>query len=170
MKHWTDALPRDACEGGLAWAKTQPDAETAWRTCGRGDWMLWLIGRWAGKPGSDKRRKLVLCCCDVVSEVRRYTRGKTRVAFDRCQRTARSWARGCGATLDDVCAAVGAAEEVAYAAGTVVYASAAAYAAYAYDAADVAAAADDVARVRALARCARIVRSHYPHPPTKGGE
>jgi hypothetical protein len=57
-------------------------------------------------------------------------------------------ARGRGATLDDVRAAADAA-----------YAAAAADNAYG----DVDAYVD--ARDRALARCARIVRRHYPHPP-----
>ncbi len=177
MRHWTDVLPRDACHPAIKWARTQPDAETAWQACARGDWMLWWLGRIAGAPGSDARRALVLCCCDVASIARRHTSGAARRAFDRCQRATRSWAHGRGATLDDVRAAAADAADAAYAA----YAAyAAAYAAYAADAADAAYAADAAdaadaayaayaadadARTRTLARCARIVRRHYPHSP-----
>ena len=30
------------CRSGLAWYESQPDAETAWKNCHRGDWMLWV--------------------------------------------------------------------------------------------------------------------------------
>lgn len=30
------------CEGGT-WLETQPDAQTAWQNCKRGDWMWWVL-------------------------------------------------------------------------------------------------------------------------------
>lgn len=48
-----------ACADALVWTRTQPDAATAWATCERGDWMLWLLGRLSGEPESDARKKLV---------------------------------------------------------------------------------------------------------------
>ena len=29
------------CSDGLVWLNSQPDLDTAWRTCQRGDWLLW---------------------------------------------------------------------------------------------------------------------------------
>jgi hypothetical protein len=42
--HWSDALVTLVARDELvAWARTQPDYETAWATCDRGDWLLWLV-------------------------------------------------------------------------------------------------------------------------------
>lgn len=35
----------NACPEAVEWAATQPDLETAWANCQRGDWMLWLSHR-----------------------------------------------------------------------------------------------------------------------------
>jgi hypothetical protein len=163
--HWSDSLPDNACEESLAWARTQPDRETAWRECRRGDWMLWLIGYYATRPGSEARRLLVRAACACASLVRRHTHGRSRAAFDDALRTARSWALGRGATLDDVRAAAYAASAAdATAATYAAYAAAADAAAFAADAASAA------ARERARARCADIVRRFYPQPPALHAE
>jgi hypothetical protein len=39
-KHWSDAIPDDACIDAKIWARTQKTKAVAWRTCGRGDWIL----------------------------------------------------------------------------------------------------------------------------------
>ena len=184
MKHWWRALLSYACPEVIDWAKTQSDAETAWQNCNRGDWMLWLLGYYAGVEGSDSRRKLVLCCCDVASLSRRYTKGAVRTAFDRCQRATRSWARGRGATLDDVRAAGEAAWEAGLeaaefeghahaarrAANVATNRMDAYVAAYASDCAITACCSElDIASWdRSQALRARIVRRHYPHPPALG--
>jgi len=31
------------CKEAAQWLDTQPDIETAWRTCERGDWMWWAL-------------------------------------------------------------------------------------------------------------------------------
>jgi len=41
----------DACDPALDWYSTQPDFETAWQNCHRGDWMAWL----AEQLGVEKR-------------------------------------------------------------------------------------------------------------------
>jgi hypothetical protein len=51
------------CSHALDWAKGFDTAQAAWDACERGDWMLWLLGKKAGKPGSAKRKKLVLAAC-----------------------------------------------------------------------------------------------------------
>ena len=39
MGHWTDQIVAlGPCPEALAWLRTQPDAETAWATCSRGEW------------------------------------------------------------------------------------------------------------------------------------
>src|SRR3990172_2614405 len=31
------------CEDAIKWLETQPDFETAWNVCERGDWMWWVL-------------------------------------------------------------------------------------------------------------------------------
>lgn len=41
---WIRELAEDgACEEAVAWARTQPDQEAAWRACDRADWAGWLL-------------------------------------------------------------------------------------------------------------------------------
>ena len=184
MKHWTDKYVKlDPCSNAMDWLKTQPNARTAWATCQRGDWMLWLAGVLAGPPGSDSRRPLVLAACDCADLGKAYwTPGDERPA--NALRVTRSWARNEGATLDDV--RVGAAEaaeavRAVRALGAAAWAAAAGAreAAAAAEAAratweeEVAAwaaagareAAEAGAREKTLAKCADIVRRYYPRPP-----
>ena len=142
--------------------------------------MLWLLGKWAGDPESDSRKKLVLATCECARLALLYIKkGDTRSL--KAIETAEAWARGeNGTTLDDVRsaanAAVYAAAYAAYAANATYAAAYAAYAAYAADAAYAAAdaayaayaayAAAD-ARTKILAKCADIVRKHYPKAPRK---
>ena len=155
--HIDDLLTRlGACSDAVAWARTQPDAETAWDTCDRGDWMLWLAGRLAGEPGSDARRPLVLAACECARLALPYVKeGELRPM--RAIEAAEDWARGGATTL----AQVRSAAEADYAAYTVAAYAAASAASAAY----VAAAA--AARSSTLNACADIVRKHYPHPPTE---
>ena len=153
--------------------------------------MLWLLGGLSGPPESDSRRKLVLAACDCAElALKHVPEGEDRPR--KAINTARRWARQeDGVNLDEVrgaadAAAAYAAAYAAYAAADATYATdAAAYAAYtadadadaayaAYAAADAAWAADaaayaayaaDAARTHTHARCADIVRRHYPAPP-----
>lgn len=64
MTNWTRRLvAMGACPDAVAWAKEQPDLTTAWATCQRGDWMLWLAGRCIGKAGSAEHRRVILAAC-----------------------------------------------------------------------------------------------------------
>jgi hypothetical protein len=198
MTHWTDALVRlKACRDAVDWSRKQPDPATAWRECKRGDWMLWLLGKLEhSEPWSDERKRLVRCAVECAAEAEPYEGdGEAWRATAECRRVALAWTRG-EATREDVIAARNAAVEAtagnaagfaaAYAADA---ADAAAYAvatanADANAAADAAAnvattvatyaayAAFDVAeRDYVLARCADIVRLHYPDlPAIKGGD
>jgi len=40
-----DLLPGDACPPAVVWAAQYHDPLTAWKSCERGDWMLWLLAR-----------------------------------------------------------------------------------------------------------------------------
>ena len=65
--HWSVRLTAlgARCEA-VIWAKTQPDAATAWRTCRRGDWMLWV----AAQAGVDrKRNKSLKSSADIVRKM-----------------------------------------------------------------------------------------------------
>ena len=94
MTHWSYAVAKmNACRDAVAWLATQPDTETAWRECKRGDWMLWLLGKQAGAPGSDARRPLVLAACACARLALPYVReGELRPL--QAIETAERWARG----------------------------------------------------------------------------
>ena len=170
-----------ACRDAIEYAATHPDAESAWAACTRGDWMLWICGKLSGPPESDGRQKLVACCCECARlslplyETQYPDDNRVRTCLDIAER----WSRGEG-TLDELLTARRTAYAAAYAdadadaadADAAAYADAAAdAAAYAAAAADADAAADAAAYAaaaagqRCLAKCADIVRRHYPQPP-----
>jgi len=163
-----DALVElNACPDAVDWARTQPDSQAAWRTCDRGDWLLWLLGRTVTK-GSPRHKRLVLVTCRIASDSLRYVakgENRPRVAI----RTTRRWAIG-KASIEDVEAAgraAGAAGAAwaARAAGDAAWAArAAAWAAGA--ARDAAWAAGAAARFAKLKLYARWVREEFPTPPT----
>ena len=99
--HWSKRLPTGACNEAVDWARKQRSAAMAWATCKRSDWMLWLLGSLAGKPGSDARKPLVLCACDCAELAAPYWRkGDDRPA--KALGAARDWARGGATTIDEV--------------------------------------------------------------------
>ena len=66
-KHWSTALEAlDACEDGVAWARTQPSLEAAWEHCERADWMLWLLGH---ERAQANHQQLVLVACKCARTV-----------------------------------------------------------------------------------------------------
>ena len=143
-----------ACSEAVAWAKTQPSFAVAWKTCKRGDWMLWLLA----KRGY-KREQIVTMACDCAALALPYTKDP-RVSA--CLDVVRAWTRG-EATIEKVNEARRNATDAAahaYAAADAA-ADSAAYAAYA--AADAAAnAAAYAARSKTLAQFADIVRREFP--------
>ena len=183
-----------ACPEAIVWAEKHPDMQAAWIACERGDWMLWLAGKYSGPAESPGRRKLVLAATECARLAWPYVREKDHNIIERCYSVAEAWGNN-DPTVS--LAAVKDAADAAYAA----YAVYAAYAAYAADAADAAAAAyaadayayanaaaayaadaDAAAAYAAkrkdvLCRAADIVRKHYPEVPqseaalaAKGGE
>ena len=89
--HWSDALTRmSACDGAVAWARTQPSYAVAWRRCQRPDWLLWLAGRCCHTL--TQRRAIVLSACDCAETALRYVpAGELRPA--EAIRVARAWCR-----------------------------------------------------------------------------
>ena len=175
----------EPCSEAYEWAKRYTSPEKAWAECQRGDWLLWLLGKRAGAPESEARKRLVLCACSCARLALPHTKD---VRVSTCIETAEKWAKG-ETTIEQLrgaravayaayaaehYAAPAAAEaaEAAYAAAATAYtAIEAAYAAAAAGYAAAYAAAATAARYRVLEKCADIVRKHYPRPPkvTKGG-
>ena len=56
-----------ACSEAVCWAGTQPDMGALWANCERVDWMLWLVGKKAGAPHSQARKKLVGCAAECAA-------------------------------------------------------------------------------------------------------
>lgn len=103
--HWSAALSTlDACDEDITWAQTQPDLETAWQTCERPDWLVWLLARLSGDHGSTTHRAIVLtvcACARTALPVLPPDELRPRCAIETTER----WARGeTSVTLNDVCA------------------------------------------------------------------
>ena len=126
----------NACGEAIEYTKQFDSPQAAWDACERGDWMLWVIGKFVGKS----RKKLVRVTCKCARLTWKWMPKEGKSAI----RTAEKWTKG-ETTIKEV-------RTAAYAA------DAAADAAYAADAADAA----DAARKDALRKCADIVRTEYP--------
>ena len=167
MKTHTTYLKKlNACPEAVGWADQFPTLQDAWDNCDRGEWMLWLLGKQVGEPGTKSRKKLVLTACKCARLSLKYIPEDEKRPIKAIQ-TAEKYARGVkGITLQDVrsAAAADAADAAAYAAHAAAYADAADAAAYAAHAAAYAyaAAAAAAARKNALKECANIVRKDYP--------
>ena len=169
--HWSTKLPADACGEAVTWARTQPSANTAWTTCERPDWMLWLLGRLV--KTDDDRKAIVLVACACARTSLKYVKaGETRPL--KAIETAEAWCRG-ETTIEQVRearyaadAASAAASAAAYASASAAAAAAAASAAYAsaYAAAADAAYAAAYAYADAAAYAAYAAAAPPTPPPT----
>ena len=156
-----------ACKDAVEWAEAYDTLADAWAACGRGDWMLWYAAQFTGGPRSKSRKRLVLAACGCARLALPHIPDDERRPLQAVE-TAEAWARGeRGVTLAGVRDAAAYAAHAAYAAADAADAAAhAAYAAYtAYAAAYAADAAAHAARGAVLARCADIMRQHYPTIP-----
>ena len=120
-----------ACSEAREWASGKSLA-AVWKTCKRGDWLLWLCGKMADKPNWPTRKEVVLAACDCAElSLKHVPEGEERPR--KCLETVRAWAAG-NATIDEVRtakrdAANAAADAAAYAAyAAAAYAANAAYA------------------------------------------
>ena len=159
-----------ACPEARKWASGKSLA-VVWKTCKRGDWLLWLCGKMADKPNWPTRKEVVLAACDCVEpSLKHVPAGEERPR--KCIETVRAWAAG-NATIGEVrtakiaafAAFVANTADISYAA-----AYAAAYAAYAVDtpyAAWIAANAADAARTKILTKCAVLVRKRLKVQDTR---
>ena len=184
-----------ACGDAVRWARTQPSLDVAWATCPRGDWMLWLAARLLpGDSAVPDRRsparvQLVRAALECARLAWSHVREDHHAVVAACYETTQQWCEGAASIAQVRTAAAAAyaayadavsaaADAATYAAAYAAYATyAAAYAAYATYAASAAYAAADAAAAAAadadaasvgvatLARCADIVRQHYPTPP-----
>ena len=160
MSHWSRKLQAiGACLDAVEWARTQPSLAAAWRTCERGDWMLWLAGRRIVTAGSLSHRRVVKAAASCarlalpIYEARRPNDKRPRAAI----LAAEQWARVPSEANKQKASADADAADAADAAYAAAYAAAA-------SAADAAAAAADAARKRSLSRSAAIVRRIVPCP------
>ena len=169
-----------ACGEAIAWCKTQPSKAAAWRSCERGDWMLWVISKTVGTPGDASRKPLIMAACECARLALPYIcAGEKRPL--RSIEAVEAWCRE-EVTLDTVrsaaadayAAATPASSAAAYFAAAATAAYATAYAnAFDVDAVDFAATyvvsaaayASDASEQATLQRCADIARKHFPKPP-----
>jgi len=56
----------NACSDAVKWCNGYPSLQKAWDACERADWSLWLVGKLSGDSGSQKRKKLVICTCEIA--------------------------------------------------------------------------------------------------------
>ena len=115
----------DACEEAIAYARSQPDLQTAWNDCTRPDWLLWLLY----KTGTADAREIVLTACQIARSVLPHGDSRPLAAIV----LAEQWASGDtainggdlraaayaahAAAMSATCAAAGAAAWAAYADG-----------------------------------------------------
>ena len=141
-KEFSDLLTLlNACPRAREWAKGK-SLQSAWKTCKRGDWLLWLSGHMAGKPGWPTRNEVVLAACDCAETALQYVKAGDD-GPRKCIETVRAWADGKASRYDVETARRAAA--ASYAASYASYAADASHAAAAAEAADAAAYAADAA-------------------------
>ena len=133
----------EACNEAKTWASTQPDLETAWATCERPDWMLWLLHNLGHQDPKNYRLFACWCARSTPLQDGRTTWGLlTDARSKRAVEVAERFAVGEVAEDERVKARAGAAyAAAAYAAAAAADAAAYAAAAAADAAADAAAAA-----------------------------
>ena len=141
MKTWLKSIKKmGACEDALNWGEQYETIDKAWAECERGDWMLWLLGKQSGEPGSESRKMLALAACQCARLVLPYVKEGELRPLKAIEAT-EAWARNeRGVSLKDVRDAANAAND-AYAASA--------------------------AKKSTLKQCADIVRLNYKSPTFK---
>src|ERR1700690_807931 len=84
-----------ACINAVEWVGDK-DLQTAWETCERSDWMMWLAGR------TVDRKLLVLAAFDCANTAWQYVKNdETLTAIMLCDHITREWCEG-RANIEDV--------------------------------------------------------------------
>ena len=105
-----------ACSEARDWARGKTLREV-WKTCKRGDWMLWLAARYGDVP----LKTMVAIACDEAEPAMAYVpAGETRP--QECLAMTRRWLKD-EATIEEVKAAGGAAWAAKAAAGAAAWAA-----------------------------------------------
>jgi len=143
-----------ACQPAIDWVNNK-DLKTAWATCERGDWMLWL----ADHINIDKKL-MVLAACDCAEPALSYIPANEKRPAKAIE-TASNWCNG-KAYIEEVNAAADAAYDAGYAAyaADTAYAPGSAAACAAYAAAHAACASDATAQAAAHASDAAAYAAH----------
>ena len=58
----------NACEPAIEWANGK-DLETAWNTCERGDWMIWLLTESQNEVTDKQLRLIAVECCRSIQHL-----------------------------------------------------------------------------------------------------
>ena len=58
----------NACEPAIEWANGK-DLETAWNTCERGDWMIWLLTESKNEVTDQELRLIAVECCRSIQHL-----------------------------------------------------------------------------------------------------
>lgn len=174
-----------ACSSGIHWAAGFDDPQAAWAACQRGDWMLWLLGCFAGQRWSDARKPVLasgIACAELAAP---HWPQEYADSIAAALGTLRSWIDGladadqaraacadlfsCWSHKCFVLPVFGAAVSVGHLALADAY-MAAEYAGEipVYVARVLAPSGQISVRLPVLARCADLVRLHSPEPPVPG--
>ena len=104
-------------DDALPWVrKHNHTLHTAWESCERPEWMLWLCGKMEGHPGWPTRQQIVLMACEIARGVLHLTREKDREVCRKAIEAAEAYANGTGTARAAAYAAACAAADAAYAA------------------------------------------------------
>ena len=168
------------CKEGLEYAESFPSFQKAWESCGRPDWMLWVLGRVADPVGAEVRKNVVLIACKCARGVLKHVpAGEERPL--KAIEAAEKFATGGDISHEEILAAAYSAARSAYSAASAAHSAAAAARSAAsaarsaaYSAARSAASAARSAAYSAASAAARsaasgicnMIREFYPKAPS----
>ena len=165
MNFITQLKKLNACSDGIEEAKQHKNFYAAWRSCKRGDWLMWLVVEL-----KMDHKKIVLAACDCAELSLHFAEGTSCYEpAKHCLEVARAWCRG-EVTIEEVrkaAHATRAAYSAACAAACTAYVAARAARAASRAAYAAARAAGDAAYYKTLSDCAQIVRKHFKYADVK---
>jgi len=160
MKQFIDKLTElKACDGegqAMPWVREQPDVETVYKECYRGDWMLWYI--YYSDIALQDKRKWIGCKIEIVRQVQHLMKDERSI---KALEVGERYSKGEATDEELKQAATDAAAAYVYAAAADAAATYAAYTAATYAAYAAVAVAYAAAWDKSLAKSADIVRKWY---------